>query len=334
MPSRCSPPSARSSSGSRTCTGAIRRASTSSPFLAGRRDPARLLLIGSLRPFEATGESSALHALVHRLCQAGQAEELALGSLDATHLRQYLDLRFARPIGVPVHELSAFLHRRSDGNALFTVAMVDDLVRRRALTREAGAWVLNGSVSALGVVLPDSLRHLVHDQVERLPKDERRLIEAAAVAGADFAAAAVAAALRDDLAEVEDRLHAARRAGPVPATPRPVDVAGRHVSATFGFLHALYWQVIAEGVPAEPTRRLAAANRACARSGRTAAPRGPIAAELAMRFEAARDRERAFAISCWPAPARSPAAAYSECIDHLRPRWRCVPRMPPSSGRG
>ncbi len=296
-------------------------------FLAGRRDPARLLLIGSLRPFEAKNEASTLHALVHRLRQGGQADELALGSLDAAHVRQYLDIRFERPIGVPVHELSAFLHRRSDGNALFTVAMVDDLVRRRALTRDAGAWVLNGSVSALGVALPDSLRHLVHDQIERLPKDERRLIEAAAVTGADFAAAAVAAALEDDLAEVEEGCMRLAQQGRFLRAHGTATWPDGTTSATFGFLHALYGQVIGEGVP--QSRRAEWQQRIGLRQELAHGDQcGPIAAELAMRFEAARDPERTFRYLLMAGAGALAQCAYQECIDHLRGALARVSGLP------
>lgn len=191
--------------------------------------------------------------------------ELALALLDVGAVKRYLELRFSDAARVPVDELGAFIHRRTDGNALFTVAMVDDLVRRHELTQEHGAWTLKAGIAELGDALPDSLRHLVHDQIERLSESDRRLVEAAAVAGADFSAAAVAAALQADPAEIEDRCarlaQQARFLRPHAAATWPDGT----VAAGFGFLHALYWQGIYERVPqgAEPTGSAASA---CARS--------------------------------------------------------------------
>ena len=63
-------------------------------FLAGRRGPARLLLVGSFRPADAQAGDSPLHDLALRLTQRGQAVDLALGLLDRPAVAQYLKGRF------------------------------------------------------------------------------------------------------------------------------------------------------------------------------------------------------------------------------------------------
>ena len=295
-------------------------------FLAGRREPARLLLMASFRPAEAQAEASPLHGLALQLVQRGQATALALEPLDEAAVGAYLRSRFGMAMQLPLESLGAFLHRRSEGNALFTVAMVDDLVRRRRLRQLDGAWALDGSVAALGDALPDDLRQLVHGQIERLPDDDRRLLEAAAVAGTDFCGASVAAALQADLASIEDRCARLAQQGRFLRVGSPVTWPDGSVSAGFSFLHALYWQATHERVPqsrrAEWQRRIGGAQE------RAFGPQcAPIAAELAMRFDAAGDGERTFRYSRLAAQGALARCAYQEGIDHLQRARALVPRL-------
>ena len=296
-------------------------------FLAGRRDPARLLVVGSFRPGDAQSADSPLHGLALRLAQRGQARELALGLLDARAIAAYLNTRFAQAPRLQVDELSAFIHRRTEGNALFTVAMVDDLVLRGRLDREGDSWLLKGSVASLGTGLPDSLRQLVHDQIEHLGDADRRLVEAAAVAGTDFCAAAVAAALQAETADVEDRCLRLVQQGRFLRARAPVSWPDGTVSAGFGFRHALYWQGTHERVT--QSRRAEWQRRIGLREEQAYGAQGAmIAAELAMRFEAAHDIERSLRYLQMAGASALMRYAYLECIDLLRHALGLVSRLP------
>jgi len=174
-------------------------------FLAGRRDPARLCVVGSFRPGDARTVESPLHRLALQLRQRGQARELALGALDEVAVKPYVGQHLGNGQRDLTEALGAFIHRRTDGNALFTVTMMADLIARKELAQHDGEWTLKGSVAELERYLPDTLRHLVLEQYERLAESDRRLIEAASVAGFDFSLAALAAALAIDVTEAEER---------------------------------------------------------------------------------------------------------------------------------
>jgi predicted ATPase len=60
---------------------------------------------------------------------------------------------------------------------------------------------LKGKVEDL--LIPENLRQLIAQQVERLTAEQRQVLEGASVAGAEFVVAAVAAALKQDMDEVE-----------------------------------------------------------------------------------------------------------------------------------
>lgn len=305
-------------------------------FLAGRRDAARLLLIGSYRPADVLAAEHPLRGLTQDLALHGQSQRLPLERLSAAAVAEYLRARFGH-----LPELAEFIHRRTDGNPLFTVAMADNLVRRGDLIHErlegdpqsAGAtptpdgWRLRWPVAELGTDMPDNLRRLIHSQFERLGDDERRLLEAAAVAGTEFSAAAVAAALQGDTAEVEERcaslVHSGRFLRSRPAVSWPDGT----LAGGFGFLHALYWQALYDQVP--QSRRAQWQRRIGLREEQAyGAQTAHIATALAMRFEAGRDPLRSLHYLKLAASGALARCAYRECIDLLRHALGLVPQQP------
>lgn len=251
--------------------------------LAGRRDRARLLVIASFRPAEAHGSDSPLAALVQGLRQRGQAAEIALGLLDRTSIEAYLRARLDGSHGaIPLSGMAAVIHARTGGNGLFTVAAVDDWIREGRLAREAGGWTLTGTLEALGTDLPESLRQLVQARIDRLNDEHRRLVEAAAVAGTEFCAASVAAALSCSEADAEERCLALAKTGRFLRQRAAVSWPDGTESSGFQFLHALYWQVVYENTAqsrrSEWQRRIAEREEAA-----HGAQCGAIAAALAMR---------------------------------------------------
>ena len=296
-------------------------------FIAGRREPARLLVVASFRPAEARSANSPLQGLALRLVQRRQALELQLPSLDAAAIVAYLRGRFGAAAEMAHEALAGFLHRRTEGNALFVVAIVEDLIQRRALDQVAGTWSLRVNLRDLDSSLPESLRQLVHYQIEHLSPAERRMVEAAAVAGTDFSAASVAAALAVDTAEIEDRLTLLAEQGRFLRQQAPVAWPDGTVASGFAFLHALYWRGVDECVT--QTRRAEWQGRIGARE--EAAHRdhcAPIAAQLAMRFEQAGDSERSLRYWMMAAASALDRSAYLECVVLCRQALVVLRRLP------
>ena len=296
-------------------------------FLAGRRDAARLLVIGSYRPADTLASDNPLRGLTRDLGLHGQSLQLALNRLSAAAVKDYLRARFDASPELPANDLAAFIHHRTDGNALFTVAMVDNLVRGGALVREPGGWRLRWPVAELGTGMPDNLRQLIHGQFERLTKDDRHLLEAAAVAGAEFSAAAVAAALQSDTTEIEERCVKLVEGGRFLRARVPVSWPDGTLAGGFGFLHALYWQALYDQVPHSRRadwQRLIGLREEQAFGAQTA----HIATELAMRFEAGRDMQRSLHYLHLAAAGALTRCAYLECIDLLRHALGLVQQLP------
>src|SRR5262249_24948835 len=95
-------------------------------MLARRQEPARLLVVGSYRSAEVIVTGHPLRALIRELRVRRQCEDLALPFLREPHVAAYLALRFGAHAFEP--ELARAVHQRTDGNPLFMVRVVDELV--------------------------------------------------------------------------------------------------------------------------------------------------------------------------------------------------------------
>jgi DNA-binding winged helix-turn-helix (wHTH) protein len=163
-------------------------------MLARRRAPARLLVVGTYRPANVIASRHSLRALVGELNAHAQCAELPLRFLTAPAVTQYLAVRFAPPKSqtARLEEWGRFVHRHTDGNPLFMVAMVDDLVSRGVIGEAALERPWPAPPTSLAGGLPESLRQLIDHQLDRLSQEERGVLEAASVAGMEFSAALVA----------------------------------------------------------------------------------------------------------------------------------------------
>ncbi len=171
--------------------------------------------------------------------------------------------------------------------------MVQDLVQRSMLHQEEnGRWSWRGELAELESWTSESVRHVLARQRERLTPEEQQVLAAASVAGTEFSAAAVAAALETPTTEIEDHCgrlaeqqHFLRLAG-ISEWPDGTR-AGR-----YGFLHTLYQEFWHERVSISHQQQwhLRIGERKEAAYGQRARE---IAAELALHFEQGRDYRRA-----------------------------------------
>jgi predicted ATPase len=113
-------------------------------YLGQRREPAQLLVLGTYRPVDVVIRPHPLRGLVQELCGRGQGVELRLELLPAEDVKAYLAGRLGEAVAAP---LAAFVHRRTDGNALFMVNIVEHLVQQGLVVRRAGQWTLGAEAA-------------------------------------------------------------------------------------------------------------------------------------------------------------------------------------------
>ena len=234
--------------------------------------------------------------------------------------------RFVFPPSELPPALGATVLEITDGNPLFVSSLLDELVAQRILAEEDGSWRLRKRVEALGEVLPDSLRHLIERQVERLTDEDQRILEAGSAAGREFSAGAVAAALGLDADAVDERLQALTRSA------RLVDAQGldspphRATSGRHAFVHALHQRVLYGRL--SPARR-ARLHRRLGEAQETAwgDASDEIAAELALHFERGGEAPRAIRFLRVAAENAARRLAGTEAIAHLTHALGLVDRL-------
>ncbi|MBM4255312.1 MAG: hypothetical protein FJ147_05380 [Deltaproteobacteria bacterium] len=264
-------------------------------YMARRREPARLLIIGTYRPTDALASGHPLSGAVQELQGKHQCEELRLIPLVPEGISAYLAERFAVDAGdrLPLNELADLLHHRTGGNPLFVVNTVDYLVQHGAVTEQDGQWTLHADkIVDVGNSIPDSVRQLIARQVERLPETEQGVLEAACVAGTEFAVAEVAAGLQAEVLSVESVCERLARTG---LFIRPTGLAewpDGTISGHYSFLHALYHEVLYSRLA--DLRRVQMHRRIAERKEHAYGERaGEVATELAVHYEKGRNLTRA-----------------------------------------
>lgn len=201
--------------------------------------PARCLLIGTYRPAEDGSVAETLARMHDNLRGRGLCTDVVLEHLGVAAVSDYLTARFGATGAHP--ELAPALHERTRGNPLFVVQMADALSEQRLTA--AGSGTLDTG-ERLRRILPESTVQHIEAEVDRLPVFARTLLEAASVAGVEFAVAAVAEATGQDVVKVESScLGWARKRRLLRAAEEQEWPDGTR-TATFSFIHALYQQVL------------------------------------------------------------------------------------------
>jgi predicted ATPase len=152
--------------------------------IARRREPARLLIVGTFRPADLILSESPLKTLKHDLQLHHLSHEVELDRLGAGDVADYVTARFA-PGDVPA-AFGTVIHRHSDGNPLFMVAMLDHLQQQGVLAQVDGRWVLTVPLETVNPGVPETLKQMLQLQLQHASKAEQQLLACAAVAGQQF----------------------------------------------------------------------------------------------------------------------------------------------------
>jgi DNA-binding winged helix-turn-helix (wHTH) protein/predicted ATPase len=293
--------------------------------VARRRDPARLLVLGTYRPVEALLQRHPLRDVLAELRHQPQCAEIVLDYLSRESVAAYVRLRcggFAR-----LDELVEGLYRRTGGLPLFLTTIVDELVRLRTLGEP--------DVEAFARVVPTSVRQFIERRFDQLSEDDQSIVEAASVVGDRFTVASIAPALADPALtdeRIEARCAAWTREGRFVVADGAVTWPDGTLTARYRFRHALFQEVAQARIAPERRARLhlRIGNRLEAGYAKRATL---IAAELAVHFEQGRDVERA--VACLEQAARNALqrSAYAEAHRHLTRALELLDSLPASRVR-
>jgi len=287
--------------------------------LARRRAPTKLMVVATFRPQQVSADHP-LRELKQDLRMRRLCVELALVPLARAAVRDLISRELDQESLPP--GLAAFVHRRSEGNPLFVIAILEHLMAQQYLTRETTGsrwhWISAGATEEMEAGVPEGLAQMIEAEIARLGEQEQRMLEGASLMNIAFTTWAVAAALELDPAETEEafqelaqRLYFVQRAG-------QDELPDGSQSTFYVFSHGLYrevlWQRQTEAKRARRHNRIAE-RLASFFAGRE----GNVAREMAMHYEAAGNWPSAVASLCSAARHaldRQAIAEAAELLDH------------------
>jgi DNA-binding winged helix-turn-helix (wHTH) protein/tetratricopeptide (TPR) repeat protein len=300
--------------------------------VARGREPAKLLVIGTFRPAEARNRSRSVANLVEQLQVSESCQELPLRFLSEHGIAETLRNRLQ---GTAPSDLAHLLHQRTEGNPLFVTALVNFLIANGSLRAINGEWTLSlegGDAGDAALETPDTLRQFIQQQVDQLPPAEQEIVEAASVAGIEFCASAVAAALNRPDPQVELTCATMAQAGRFFVICGWSDWPDGTVCQRYRFIHSLYREVIYKRLPAGGRARwhLRIGERL---EHALAGQREQAAPELAQHFHQARDARRAIHYLKQAAQQCLERGAAADAVFHLTSGLELLRRIPEQKER-
>jgi DNA-binding winged helix-turn-helix (wHTH) protein len=256
--------------------------------LGQRRDPAKLLLLATVRSSDSGGSAPLRRAQVDLLARP-HASEFRLQPLTQADVARYLDLQLGEKVS---RQSSPVLYRLTSGNPLFLVTAIEHLVRKGHFVDTGGEWRLEVSPDALEAAIPASLVGTVARELAELAPDERQAIDAASVGGVEFSLWLAAHAANIDELALEPVLEMLARRRTFIVREGVVELANGVFSPLYRFTHGLYQEIVIDHMPADA--RAAAHRRAGLAMERVFTGREhEAAADLASHFHGAGDHLRA-----------------------------------------
>ena len=297
--------------------------------IARRKEPARLMIVGTYRPAEIHIDKH-LQTIKEELELHGNCKELRLKLLGRSAIRQYLKQRMTEAGGsLSLDTLASIIQGRTEGNPLFMVNLIDYLAEHELLIKPArvskAEWTERIRLHPVNAL--SKIPQIIERNVERLKPSDQAVLEAASIAGIEFSAALVAAALARPQTEIEACcLRLSRHAQFINAQD-PVEWPDGTVATKFGFHHALYQEVLYERVSAGQRaqfHRLIAARLEEAYQGRAA----EVSAELADHYRRANLKLEAIHYLQLAGQRAISLAAVNEARDHFAQAIKLLDELP------
>jgi DNA-binding winged helix-turn-helix (wHTH) protein len=299
--------------------------------LARHRAPARIILLATYRPSEVGGSSFPLNALKRDLVVRHLSREIALPPLTPAEITEYL--AEAEPATTVPEELALLLHRHTEGNPLFLIAVVEHLLESGLLEREGGRWQLRRPASEIALQVPETLRQMIEAQIELLSASEQRILEAGAIAHLTFTPAIRAPTIYMDQVAFEDCCDALAKRNHILRLAGTRELPDGQVVQRYEFVHALYREVLYQRQG--PAQRAMLHRRGAERVEELFAARlDEVAPELAHHFEQGGDWTRSLKYLRRVAEVAGKQSAWDRAKANLEHALTVAAKLPPKERVG
>jgi DNA-binding winged helix-turn-helix (wHTH) protein/tetratricopeptide (TPR) repeat protein len=296
--------------------------------IARRREPARLLVLGTFRAADLILSESPLKGLRQDLLQHRLSSEVTLERLQESDVAEYLATEFGA--GDLPSGLAAVIHRQSEGNPLFMTAMLDHLTQQGVLLQTDGRWRMTIPIDQVDPGVPETLRQMLEVQLQHASARERQLLTCASVVGQYFTAWSVATMLRSDWWQIEDELSTLAERQQFLKSAGPRELPNGIQTSEYEFRHVLYREVVYRSL--HPSRRVNFHRRlADGLEGLHAPADLEMAAKIALHWEEGGDDERATRYLILAAQNATRRYAHREAIATLEHARDLLQRLEPGN---
>jgi len=151
-------------------------------YIARGTTDTRVLIIGTHRPEDITETKHPLRTLLKRKDTSALFNEIPLKRLDETGTKNIITSVFENSQFTEAFTDS--IHQETDGNPLFVLEVLKLLKDERIITRHNGGWRL--SSDTIEIHIPKTVSEVIHRRIDKLNRDEREIVELAAVEGLSF----------------------------------------------------------------------------------------------------------------------------------------------------
>jgi tetratricopeptide (TPR) repeat protein len=152
-------------------------------FLARNRFGLKVLIIGTYRTEEIGAISGLSHPLVENLSvmrKEGICQEINLQALTDAQMKVAIEGMLGGTIG---NDLLQKISSGCEGNPLFMVEVIRFLYNLKAFTRIDELWQIKGGAA---IEIPSTVKEVIMRRIDKLPREERRILDCGAVIGARF----------------------------------------------------------------------------------------------------------------------------------------------------
>ena len=298
-------------------------------FLAQWRPSAHLLVMGTYRPEDTTHPHHPLKRLIQELHGRRLCNIMSISPLTQPDIATYAAAYLQGPLA---EDLADFIHRQTEGNALFMVNMLEHLRSHHYLTQRHQQWALRQDATLETIGLPEPLQQLIAKRINSLDNDEQRILEAASVNGITFSTLGVAACLVEGVETIEHQCEKLAAKGALIEPNGLAEWPDQTLCGHYRFQHTLYQQVVYQQI--SPSRRLQYHRRLGERleTDYWFQPQ-EVVPELAQHFTAGKDSNRALIYRCQAGKQALSQHAYQEAGQHCLSALDIITQRPDTPER-
>jgi tetratricopeptide (TPR) repeat protein len=212
-------------------------------YIARKCRNSRLFIIGTYRSEELIrSKEEKLHPLEETMFSMSREDLLTKMELNRLTRDDFPKLLTSIFHSAFDGEFVEKLYRETEGNPLFVLETLNLLAEEGFLSERGGQWMLTAPTEKIGV--PSKVHEVIIRRISRLDREERKLLDLAAVCGNSFNPDALRRTMALDLADVLEKL---------------VDIEQKHklirsIDSTFEFTHQKIREVLYENLQAELRR--------------------------------------------------------------------------------